>query len=419
MIYEIEKWIKEKIFDCQTCGQCVLSHTAYICPMNCPKGLRNGPCGGTLDGKCEVIPDKECVWMRIDQKKNVVPDTVHVPPDKSLYNTASYVNLINGKDRGTRLPQPVIDTHHIAASSKLSQKMYKKEFVVTLEIASPLTEKDLARVDRIMACVADQVDSVNTTTNAGGVPSLHSTETAKVVMAHGVEPVIQFCGRDQHEPELLEEMEKSMAMGYRNFLLLTGDWLPGVDCVVNQQSWFPMDSLQMIHAVNQRLEDYQQRLGIVPFIGCASNPFSTPMEITVQRLHNKRYAGARFSQTQAITNADIYARWYAELRKDRQEEARLVIPSIPLVGSRRAFEVLCRLPGVFVDPSLHAVMENKDFRRRSLEWALGIADGVTEHGAAGVHVMNFGMPPDLINEFLTQIRDRAREARRRSEYAWS
>jgi len=356
--------------------------------------------------------------MRIDQKKNIVPDTVHVPPDRALLNTSSYVNLINGKDRRTRLPQPVFDTRHITASSKLSQKMYQEEFVVTLEIASPLTQEGLARVERIMARVADQVDAVNTTTNAGGIPSLHSTETAKVVMAHGVEPIIQFCGRDQHEPELLEEIEKSMAMGYRNFLLLTGDWLPGVDREVNQQSWFPMDSLQMIHAVNQRLEDYQQRLGMVPFIGGASNPFSTPMEISVQRLHNKRYAGARFSQTQAITNADIYARWYAELRKGREEETRLVIPSIPLVGSRRAFEILCRLPGLFVDPSLHAIMANKDFQDLSLEWALAIAESVTEHGAAGVHVMNFGMPPDLINEFLMQIRDRARAARRRSVYAW-
>ena len=419
MIYEIEKWIKEKLFDCQTCGQCVLSHTAYICPMNCPKGLRNGPCGGTLDGKCEVIPEKECVWMRIDQRKEIVPDTVHIPPDRALFNTASYVNLVNGKDRRTRLPQPVVDAHHVAASSKLSQKMYAEEFVVTLEIASPLTKEGLVRVERIMSSVADQVDAVNTTTNAGGVPSLHSTETARVVIAHGVEPVIQFCGRDHHEPELLVEMERAMEMGYRNFLLLTGDWLPDVDREVNQQNWFPMDSLQMIHAVNQRLEDYQKRLGMVPFIGCAANPFSTPMEISLQRLHNKRNAGARFSQTQAITNADIYARWYAALRKGREAEARLVIPSIPLVGSRRAFDVLCRLPGVFVDPSLHAVMENKDFRRLSLEWAFRMAEAVTKHGAAGVHVMNFGMPPDLINEFLTQIRDRAREARTRSTYAWS
>jgi 5,10-methylenetetrahydrofolate reductase len=417
MIYELEKWVKEKLFDCQSCGQCVLSHTAMICPMNCPKGLRNGPCGGTLDGKCEVIPERDCVWTRIDERKEITPDTLHLPPDKELYNTASYVNLVNGKDRATRLPQAVLDTSHIRATSDLSQKMHRGEFVVTLEIASPLTTKGLKRVERIMQRVAPYVDAVNTTTNAGGVPSLHSIETAKVVMAHGVESVIQFCGRDHEPAELLDELEQAMGMGYRNFLLLTGDWLPSVDRQVNQQTWFPMDSLQMIHVVNQQLQDFEQRLGIVPYLGCASNPFSTPMEVSLQRLHNKRRAGARFSQTQAITNVDTYATWYSALRVGREQEARLTIPSVPLVGSRRAFEVMCRLPGVYVDPSLHKVMEEEDFQRHCLDWAFEIAEGVIEHGAAGVHVMNFGMPPELIDEFLVQIRDRASEALTRSAYS--
>ena len=106
-------------------------------------------------------------------------------------------------------------------------------------------------------------------------------------MAHGVEPVIQFCGRDHDEEDLLQKIEWAMGMGYRNFLLLTGDWLPDVDRGINQRSWFPMDSLQMIHAVNGKLAEFQ-RGGVVPYLGCAANPFSTPMEISVQRLHNKR-----------------------------------------------------------------------------------------------------------------------------------
>lgn len=416
MIYQIEKWIKEKLFDCQTCGQCVLTHTALICPMNCPKGLRNGPCGGTLEGKCEVIPERECVWMRIDSRRDIEPDTLHLPPKRELYNTASYVNLVNGSDKETRLPQPVVDTSHIRASSELARKMYREEFVVTLEIASPRENDGLPRVERIMSRVAGHVDAVNTTTNAGGVPSLHSTETAKVVVEHGVEAVIQFCGRDHDEADLLEEMERAIDMGYQNFLLLTGDWLPDVDREVDQQKWFPMDSVQMIHAVNRRLADYQERRGMVPFIGCASNPFSTPMEVSLQRLHNKRHAGARFSQTQAITNAATFATWYSGLREGREREPRLTIPSIPLVGSRRAFEVLCRLPGVYVDPSLHEVMSHKKFQRRSLEWAFGIAEEVAKHGAAGVHVMNFGMPPEMIDEFLVQVRDRSEEAQSGSPY---
>jgi hypothetical protein len=59
-------------------------------------------------------------------------------------------------------------------------------------------------------------------------------------------------------------------------------------------------------------------------------------------------------------------------------------------------------------------MEREDFQRASLDWAFGIAEGVIECGAAGIHVMNFGMPPEMIDEFLTQIRQRATEVRARS-----
>ncbi|MEJ2053761.1 MAG: methylenetetrahydrofolate reductase C-terminal domain-containing protein [Calditrichaceae bacterium] len=44
----------------------MLSSTAFICSQNCPKRMRNGPCGGTgEDGSCEVYPDRKCVWYRI------------------------------------------------------------------------------------------------------------------------------------------------------------------------------------------------------------------------------------------------------------------------------------------------------------------------------------------------------------------
>jgi hypothetical protein len=60
----IEKAVKGVLFDCQMCGQCVLSSTGMSCPMNCPKTLRNGPCGGVrADGNCEVKPDMKCVWV--------------------------------------------------------------------------------------------------------------------------------------------------------------------------------------------------------------------------------------------------------------------------------------------------------------------------------------------------------------------
>ncbi|HEV8390592.1 MAG TPA: methylenetetrahydrofolate reductase C-terminal domain-containing protein, partial [Dongiaceae bacterium] len=60
----LEKATKGFLFDCQMCGQCALSSTGMSCPMNCPKNLRNGPCGGVRDnGHCEVKPEMKCVWV--------------------------------------------------------------------------------------------------------------------------------------------------------------------------------------------------------------------------------------------------------------------------------------------------------------------------------------------------------------------
>ena len=60
----VERSVKGLLFDCRMCGQCILSSTGMSCPMNCPKNLRNGPCGGVrANGHCEVRPEMKCVWV--------------------------------------------------------------------------------------------------------------------------------------------------------------------------------------------------------------------------------------------------------------------------------------------------------------------------------------------------------------------
>ena len=54
---------------CAQCGQCVLGETAGICPITaCHKGLVNGPCGGTNNGKCEVDQEQDCAWTLIYER---------------------------------------------------------------------------------------------------------------------------------------------------------------------------------------------------------------------------------------------------------------------------------------------------------------------------------------------------------------
>jgi methylenetetrahydrofolate reductase (NADPH) len=96
--------IKKPLFGCQACGNCVLSYTEYVCPQTCPKQLRNGPCGGTRDGWCEVVPDQPCVWVsvyeraraagRLEALKVYVP-----PPDRQLQSTSSWINYYLARDR--------------------------------------------------------------------------------------------------------------------------------------------------------------------------------------------------------------------------------------------------------------------------------------------------------------------------------
>lgn len=51
---------------CLQCGACILGETGGICPVtSCHKGLVNGPCGGTNNGKCEIDSAKDCAWTLI------------------------------------------------------------------------------------------------------------------------------------------------------------------------------------------------------------------------------------------------------------------------------------------------------------------------------------------------------------------
>ncbi len=55
--------------NCAQCGECFLNLTGGICPLTaCSKGLVNGQCGGAKNGKCEVDPDMECGWERIQKR---------------------------------------------------------------------------------------------------------------------------------------------------------------------------------------------------------------------------------------------------------------------------------------------------------------------------------------------------------------
>jgi hypothetical protein len=108
-----EDLIKVPLFRCQRCGECILSSTAFICSQNCPKRLRNGPCGGTGDdGSCEVYPDRKCVWYRIYNRSKLLNRMSLLYKINKIHNwnlegTSSWLNVFK-----KRINAPILFVHN-------------------------------------------------------------------------------------------------------------------------------------------------------------------------------------------------------------------------------------------------------------------------------------------------------------------
>jgi len=398
-----DKLVKKPIFGCQQCGQCLLSQTGYVCPMTCPKGLRNGPCGGTVDGMCEVLPDRPCVWLRIDARTSE-PEGVHAPFDPNLVETSSLWNFVSGRDRATRIPNPFAggcESGGTVSDGHLERQIAESGFAITYEIASPKTRAGLARVAQIARTVAPYVDAINTTTNAGGVPSLSSIETAEVVREAGVESVLQYCGRDYQADAFEREALAALNAGFSNILVLTGDWNPNVPREIDRSHWFPMDSLQMVDALARARAEGRGR----PFVGVASNPYTTPLEASVERFASKLAAGADFTQTQAVTEVQTFERWLQSVRRSPDGARCRIIASVPLVGRERPYGVLKHLAGVKVAPGFAQAVEGApSMEEGGRQAALEVILGLLTLGVDGLHLMNFGMPLERVVEIIEKVR---------------
>ncbi|HXZ60546.1 MAG TPA: methylenetetrahydrofolate reductase C-terminal domain-containing protein [Steroidobacteraceae bacterium] len=100
-VARIEKSVKGLLFDCRMCGQCILSSTGMSCPMNCPKNLRNGPCGGVrANGHCEVRPEMKCVWVDAFAGSTRIPGgiealrAVQVAVDRRLQGRSAWLRVV-------------------------------------------------------------------------------------------------------------------------------------------------------------------------------------------------------------------------------------------------------------------------------------------------------------------------------------
>jgi hypothetical protein len=113
----LEHLSKAALFRCKDCGDCSLAEVAYLCPESqCAKNQRNGPCGGTQNGRCEVAGFGDCIWLRAyerlkhDGRADRLLSHTPVVQDQALRGTSSWANHWLGRDHATPGQRP--NLHH-------------------------------------------------------------------------------------------------------------------------------------------------------------------------------------------------------------------------------------------------------------------------------------------------------------------
>jgi methylenetetrahydrofolate reductase (NADPH) len=111
-LHGVEHASKALMYGCKDCGDCSLPDTGYLCPRaSCSKCGRNGPCGGSFDGRCE-LNNKDCIWARAYDRMKYFGESKHmlegpaVIANPALISTSAWANNFLGRDH-----------HHVAIPS--------------------------------------------------------------------------------------------------------------------------------------------------------------------------------------------------------------------------------------------------------------------------------------------------------------
>lgn len=426
-----EYMIKSALFSCRMCGNCILQETAYICPMTCAKGLRNGMCGGSTAESCYVEPSRPCTWYKIYQRaekhgwlENV--EEIQAPLDGQNVGHETWLDLFRVYQKGD-YKISVLETdedargkggrkqffydvrqpewwngdrqHHPALSdepvSDLQRALQSGAFVTTGEIAPPLsvnTNGFLRKVDLLKGVVI----ASNYTDNASASPRMSSLACSVLSIQQGLEPVLQMQSRDRDRYALQSESLGAAALGVRNVLCLSGDHLrvgPGPTPRPVQND---MDAVQLVWMLRTMRDEGRyldgREIKSPPqfFIGAAASPYAALPRFEAMRTRKKVNAGAQFIQTQPIFDYDRFLVWLEEIDKQGLiGKTHIIAGLIPMKSAKAAHMMADGVAGVVVPPALVKRMDNAtDQQEEGAQIALELIEKLKNTpGVSGLHLM--------------------------------
>lgn len=448
VLASIERLVKGPLWGCRMCGNCLLQETAFICPMECPKGLRNGPCGGSTPEKCYVDETRPCIWYEIFDRafkmgREEMLLEVLPPLDWEKVGTETWWDVINQvKEVGTgkvltdllssdqerkdttwdavfrpvRQPdwwQGDSEYHPPAYTepvSELERRLKAGEFVVTSEVAPPMTvatKKLISNIELIKPYAA----AINFTDSPSATPRMSSWACSTIAIQAGAEPVMQIAARDRTRVGLQAEVIGANALGIRNILCLSGDSMKLAPAPRGRMDIVDVDSVQMLWILRRMRDEGKyldgRSLKFPPkfFLGAAASPYASEPRFQALREHKKVNAGAQFFQTNLVYDPEGLEVWLNEIAKRNiLDKVYILIGITPLKSLKVAQYMHKDVPGVTIPEKLMKRMEaaGDGAAEEGVQIALELIEAVKDlQGVHGIHLMAVGWE-EIVPRIVTE-----------------
>jgi methylenetetrahydrofolate reductase (NADPH) len=438
ILAKIELCIKGPLFGCRMCGNCLLQETAFICPMECPKGMRNGPCGGvTPEKNCYVDETRKCIWyaiynrsLRTGREEKLLE--ILPPLDWSKTGTETWGDVVRqirktgtgyfirsqlsrDKIRKDEAWDKVFKTvrqpgwwngdseyhkpGYIEPASGLEAKLRSCKFVVATEITPPLSSNTKKLINDI-ALVKPWVSAINFTDSSSARPRMSSLACCKTTFDNGAEPVLQIAARDTTRTGLQSSVIGINSLGIKNILCITGDNAIIGPSPTSDMNFVDIDSVQMLWILRRMrdegiyLDGRKMKEPPKYFLGAATSPFASEPVLQAIRDQKKVNAGAQFFQTNLVFEPELLDPWLEQLDKRGILEKVFILLGVAPMKSYKLAEYLhTMVPGVRLPHSVLNRMKKagEGAPEEGVRIALEIIDKVkNKKGINGIHLMTLG-----------------------------
>lgn len=273
----------------------------------------------------------------------------------------------------------------------LAQKLAEGKFVITSEIGPPKgTNLEFLEESEILR---GKVDAINVTDIQSSVMRLGSLATCRLLVEKDLEPVFQITCRDRNRLALQSDLLSAYVLGIRNVLILTGDHTVLGDHP-DAKPVFDLDSVSLLKVASDLTEGKDMKgneLDGKPefFLGAVVSPGYEPLELQIMKMEKKIEAGAKFFQTQAVYDLNVFEKFMKLVEKYKVP----VLGGIVLLKSAGMAKYMNNnVAGVSVPDKYIKMMASAEKAERSkvsIQIAAELIKGMKDL-CQGIHIMPLG-----------------------------